>query len=246
MAKTNDAKEKLNERYQKDDIRLGMIVLCHGQFPTTISDNENDDDNDAALDDTEDTEKDLEKASAPTPKSSRLFRSFDVTSVTRSNNADSISTVALDLHTPWGSASVRRFFFHHGHPIIGNSAATRPIKTHRDKGLYMTLHTLAMDALDDGSKIQLARPEPDKFKLIRDREHRFWQRACDRRLEELTQAGLEGGQHVESYGKEPLAYILGEKVSAKRERERKGTPIESVLFEGRCFMAYGLKSTRHA
>ncbi|KAI8341856.1 S-adenosyl-L-methionine-dependent methyltransferase [Chlamydoabsidia padenii] len=213
MSKTKGAKEWLMEYYQKDEIKLGMIILCHGQVPPTGFDDSNTTVDTATDDvvamDAATVEDDLEKPTAPIPKSSRLFRSFEVTKVTRSNNSDSISTVKLGLRTPWGSPSVRRFFFHHNHPIIGNSAATRPVKTHKDKGLYMTLHTIDMYS-QHNNRIQLERPEPDKFSLIRDREHRFWKRACDRRLAELTQAGVEL-DHVESYGKEPLAYVLGEK-----------------------------------
>ncbi|CAO3582013.1 unnamed protein product [Absidia cylindrospora] len=258
MAKSNKAKDRLIERYKGNKVQLGMLVLCHGQVPPNLATMEYDTDKlpeeestapiskrqnatpNKKDDDNDDEDDDLDvDGDAVLEQGSKIFRSLNVTSVTRSNNSDYISTVELGLRTPYGSASVRRFFYNHGYTIIGNSAATRPIKTHKDKGLYMTLNKLAMDKLFDEScdeserngndedknddqptlpfPIQLTRNEPEKFKLTLEREHRFWKRAYERRLKELQQSGIEMDgasqslDYVESYGKEPLAYVLGSK-----------------------------------
>ncbi|KAI8079872.1 S-adenosyl-L-methionine-dependent methyltransferase [Halteromyces radiatus] len=215
IAKTQSGKERMIERYNQGAIQLGMQVLCHGQVPPNLStvaletdihgtDNNNDEEEEDVVDN---AVNDLSIASG-----TQLFKSFDVVSVTRSNNSDYLSSVRLQLQTPWSSAAVRRFFFHRGYTIIGNSAATRPLKTHKDKGLYMTLYSIKMDKLFEDGTIQVMRDIPDKFKFIVEREQRFWERACERRIKEMRQAGLDiSMDSVESFGKEPLAYTLGEK-----------------------------------
>lgn len=237
-----------------------MNIICHGQAPPSLetidstikkdttpllaeNDNDhsnnkkkkngNDSDSDSNDDDVDDmNEKDM-MTSTFNLTAKDLFTSYQIKEVTRSNNADYLSTITLGLRTPWSSSSIRRYFYHHGHTIVGNSSGTRPLKTHKDKGLYMSLLSVKMDKIiinnnqqvnnhnnnnndndDDSHCIHVVQKEPEKFQLIREREQKFWQRSIDKKLKEMKQAGLDDHPMdiIDNCGKEPLPYILGEKV----------------------------------
>ncbi|CAO3622717.1 unnamed protein product [Cunninghamella echinulata] len=243
IARSYQGKEYLIDKFNNGEIKLGMNVICHGQAPPTLeaiestirkdttipptnnnqekeddnnNNNEEEEEND---DDDDDMKEDMISTFNLTAKD--IFYSYQVQSVTRSNNADYLSSITLELKTPWSSSAIRRFFYHHGYTIIGNSSGTRPLKTHKDKGLYMSLLSITMDKLITDQQqqqqdrlISVVQKEPEKFRLLREREQKFWQRSLDKRLKDMQQAGLDIDNPmdiIENYGKEPLPYILGEK-----------------------------------
>ncbi|ORX61856.1 S-adenosyl-L-methionine-dependent methyltransferase [Hesseltinella vesiculosa] len=245
VATSQASKEDLSQKYMQGQIQLELHAICHGLVPedvlsrqpeppildgTTTLDNDHqlpsppatghvakrrrtltkDDFPDDDEENDDDDDDDIDRFGLQEQQTSPSMDAVRIHSVIRSNNADYLTTVVLQVHTPFSSGAIRHSFCHRGHPIIGNSNATRPLKTHRDKGLYMSLTRITLGSL------QLVHAEPDKFQLLRQREHRFWQRAYEKRLAVVQQSGKVVDDDLEwvenAYGKEPIAYLLGEKM----------------------------------
>ncbi|KAF7729327.1 hypothetical protein EC973_004583 [Apophysomyces ossiformis] len=222
VAKTAEARTLLLESYEASTIDLQMRVMCHGhvppdllsRLPNTIAPTP------APENLPENQEEDDEGEQAVTSTNAlQLIKRLNVVSVTRSNNADYITTLDLDMSTPLSSVGLRSLFFHHTpYPIIGNSTYTKFLKSSRDKGLCMSLLRISLNHPYTGEPIQIQANEPEKFELLRQREQKFWRRKIDQELEEMRKAGLEVDDakyfdelEISDRKKKPLAYVLGEK-----------------------------------
>ncbi|KAI9244186.1 S-adenosyl-L-methionine-dependent methyltransferase [Phascolomyces articulosus] len=230
IAKTEKAKEEINRQYQHGEINISIRTICHGRVPpdlleqleesmtttVTSSDNNTQDQKDKSQTTNEDQEEDQDLNRPITD----LLQSIAIVNITRSNHAEYLSTVDLAIRTPLAGAAIRKLMATQEHPIVGNSTYTRVLKSSKDKGLCMSTTHITLTHPITQETMTWHANEPDKFELLRAREHKFWRRRMDEKLETLRQAGVSmdasGGDefiddlYQDNNGK-PLAYVLGEK-----------------------------------
>ncbi|KAI7883009.1 S-adenosyl-L-methionine-dependent methyltransferase [Lichtheimia hyalospora FSU 10163] len=230
IATSDHAKQFLSQAYQQsEDFNVTMRVICHGKVPadlmstltstnlkplpvdpTTVVTTSNQD---------EEEEEEEEDNDNLTRSASEVVSDLRLVQITRSNNADYLSTLDLDLHTPFSSMAIRSLLFHQaGYPIVGNSTYTKYLKSSRDKGLCMSVMRLQLLHPTTHETMTWNATEPEKFELLRAREQKFWRRKLDEKLEALKKSGRitenqEQLDQVESGATtdKPLAYMLGEK-----------------------------------
>jgi HemK-like putative methylase len=184
--------------YSNNEIQVTMRVICHGFVPTT----------DMNTLFTPEINKKDEESEPIVP--GKIIKSINLVSQTRSNNSLFISTLDLDLVTPLFNGSLRRlFYFHSKHPIIGNSTFTKPLRVNSDKGLCASIIGISLRHPITEAQIQIQENEPDKFKVMRDREERFYQRKLKQESEEIAKAtAIDLSERKDG---QLLAYLLGQK-----------------------------------
>lgn len=205
-----------------------MRVICHGKVPADLlSTLKNStitppvDPTDVATTTNQEEEEDEEQVdnATLTRPASDVVSDLRLVQITRSNNADYLSTVDLDLHTPFSSMAIRSLLYHQaGYPIVGNSSYTKYLKSSRDKGLCMSVMRLQLIHPVTHETMTWDAIEPEKFELLRAREQKFWRRKLDEKLEALKKLGhvTENQQELDQVEsgaatEKPLAYMLGEK-----------------------------------
>jgi HemK-like putative methylase len=186
--------------YDNDRIQTTMRLLVHGFVPTTDI---------TKLFDPDSNKKDEDSEPIiPT----QVVKSISIVSQTRSNNAQYISRLDLELHTPLSSVLLRKlFYFHCQHPIIGNSNFTKPLKVNKDKGLCAALLAVSFIHPITKALISIKEEEPAKFGVMCEREARFYQNKLDRESEEIEKAGILPIDLEERKRGQLLAYMLGQK-----------------------------------
>ncbi|KAG2218765.1 hypothetical protein INT45_012985 [Circinella minor] len=235
IAKTEKAKDEINRQYQKGEMDLSIRAICHGRlFPdvldrikeqektTTIQEEVQQNNNEKSTkndynNDNDDQEDDQDNMNRPVTE---LLKSIAIVNITRSNHAEYLTTVDLAIQTPLNGAALRKLMATQDRPIVGNSTYTRVLKSSKDKGLCMTTNHIAITHPTTHERLSWNSNEPDKFELLRAREHKFWKRRMDEKLETMRKAGISmdasgGDEFVDDmYNEEngkPLAYVLGEK-----------------------------------
>ncbi|KAG1472733.1 hypothetical protein G6F56_001360 [Rhizopus delemar] len=196
VAKTEQVKQLLSDDYNNDKIDLCMRVICHGGILSadlsslfTLNDNQE------SLDPT------------------RLLKSTEIISLTRSNNAQFITTLDLQLHSPLSSLQLRKlFYFQSQHPIVGESTFTRALHVNKDKGLYASLIHMRFQHPVTHEPIDVRSEEPSKFKVMRERELKFYTKKIQREQEAMQKAGIVEPKEEG----ELLAYVLGQKEFCQR------------------------------
>ncbi|KAI7862674.1 S-adenosyl-L-methionine-dependent methyltransferase [Spinellus fusiger] len=138
-----------------------------------------------------------------------LIHSYTVHTVTRSNQANYLSSLSLSLSSPCYSADIRRLFYAAGCPIVGKSIYTRYLKSSSKKGLCMSLTRIHFLHPFTHLPIDVHTKEPGKFEHLRQREDKFWQKRRQEEQAQVKAAGRETVHRQDTY--EPLAYVLGEK-----------------------------------
>ncbi|KAI9311932.1 S-adenosyl-L-methionine-dependent methyltransferase [Dichotomocladium elegans] len=233
VTKSEEAKAYLNKAYKEgNDFDVTMRVICHGHVPADLLDilDDNDvqpsqptpDDEIAASKDGNNDDDDVMEEDTPTVAAKDLLKSLKIVQITRSNNADYLSTLDLGLRPPVSTIAIRSLFYYRSpYPIVGNSTYTKFLKSSRDKGLCMSVTQVRLVHPVTGKRMTWTASEPDKFELLRAREQKFWRRKLDEKLAALEKAGLlaaGSGQdnsaiddNQEEKGR-PLAYIVGEKM----------------------------------
>ncbi|GAA5806577.1 hypothetical protein HPULCUR_012116 [Helicostylum pulchrum] len=200
VAKTEELRDLLMKDYKEGNIQVTMRVLVHGSVSTVDI---------STLFQPEINKKDEE--SIPIIPND-VLKSISVVSQTRSNNAQYISRLDLDLHTPLCNAALRKlFYFHSEYPIIGNSNFTKPLKTNRDKGLCAALLEISFTHPISNTLIHVKEEEPAKFGVICEREAKFYQIRLDRENEEIKKSGLLPIDLEERKEGQLLPYLLGQK-----------------------------------
>lgn len=193
-------KELLQEEYKSDRINVTMRLLVHGYVPTMELDTLFSPDTNKKDDDTEPI------------NTAEVVKSINIVSQTRSNNAQYISRLDVDLHTPLSSVHLRKLFYYHSqHPIIGNSNYTKPLKANNDKGLCASLIKVSFTHPILKTTIDVKEEEPTKFTVMCEREARFYQNKIDRENEEIKKSGVLAIDLAERKEGQLLAYILGQK-----------------------------------
>jgi len=186
-------------------------IICHGAFRKP--------DTDAGVTD-ETTNQDnsyyLPGDSIPidnTGLDAEYLKSVRVVHLTQSNESGLISTLDITPRSPYLGVNIRRYLLSQGHPVVGDSGNTKPLKANRNKGLFSAVIKVEFKHPVLDKIITASFDEPAKFEQLRIRE----QRACVRRkaeeLEELRKGGVE---HVSTFDRKsdrPIAYQIGEKVS---------------------------------
>lgn len=186
-------------------------IICHGAFrkPNT----------DAAVVDYT-TNQDISYYSPgdsipidTTSLDSEYLRSIRVVHLTPSNEAGLISTLDITPCSPYLGVNIRRYLLSQGHPVVGDSGNTKPLKANRNKGLFSAVIKVEFKHPVLDKIIVASFDEPAKFEQLRNRE----QRACMRRkaeeLEELRKGGVEPVSSFDRKADKPIAYQIGEKVS---------------------------------
>ncbi|KAI8985977.1 S-adenosyl-L-methionine-dependent methyltransferase [Pilobolus umbonatus] len=200
VAKTEEVRDKLLKLYKEDEIYMIMRVIVKGHVSTHDMNQLFHAHKTRAVDHTANI--------IPTD----ILKSLDIISVTRSNHAQFISTLDLHLHTPISNSQLRQLFcFYSNHPIIGNSTYTKPLLINKDKGLYtaLTSMTFMHPVLD--TRVDVKMDEPTKFKGLREREAKFYERKIDKENNEIEKAGGLPIDIDDRDQGEPLAYLLGQK-----------------------------------
>ncbi|CAO3685440.1 unnamed protein product [Rhizopus stolonifer] len=143
----------------------------------------------------------------------RLLKSTEIVSLTRSNNAQFITTLDLQLHSPLSSLQLRKlFYFQSQHPIVGESTFTRALHVNKDKGLYASLIHMHFQHPITHETIDVRSEEPSKFKVMRERELKFYTKKIQREQEAMQKAGMVEPKEEG----ELLAYVLGQKEFCQR------------------------------
>lgn len=188
------------EEYKNDKVNATMRLLVYGFVPTV----------DISTLFNPDVNKKNEESEPIIP--TEVLKSISIVSQTRSNNAQYISRIDLELHTPLSSVSLRKLFYYHSqHPIIGNSNYTKPLKANRDKGLCAALLSVSLIHPILKTLISVKEEEPAKFNVMCEREARFHQNKLDRENEEIKKSGVLAVDLAERKEGQLLAYLLGQK-----------------------------------
>ncbi|KAI8363821.1 S-adenosyl-L-methionine-dependent methyltransferase [Choanephora cucurbitarum] len=191
VTKTENAKKLMLQLYNEDKIEMVMRVLCHGFVSDT----------DVSVF----FQADKSGLSAP----EKVVRSMTIVSQTPSNNSGHITCLDLSLHTPLNSVNLRRAFYSHSsHPIIGNSQFTCPLKVNSDKGLCTSLISISFTHPILNTSIVSIQPEPSKFKVICDREERFFNKKKEKQIEQLKEAGIDPDSLTEN---QIASYVISQK-----------------------------------
>ncbi|KAI9010994.1 S-adenosyl-L-methionine-dependent methyltransferase [Phycomyces nitens] len=217
IAKTQDIQKALLDIYESGNMTMGMSVMCHGEVPKDFLSSVPDLGNVSVLNNVDlmmenEDEEDLgiiARTRARPFDLESIIKSITVQIVTRSNQADHLSTLHLDLPTPLQNSEIRRLFYLTGYPIIGKSIYTRYLKSSSKKGLCMSLTHLGFIHPVTQQPLEFKVAEPLKFAHLRERETKFWQRRRDAEEEQLKYAGVDDVDRGDS--NKPLAYVLGEK-----------------------------------
>ncbi|KAL0073130.1 S-adenosyl-L-methionine-dependent methyltransferase [Phycomyces blakesleeanus] len=191
IAKSEKIQKALLDIYESGNMTMGMSVVCHGN---------NEDEEDLSV---------IARTRARPFDLESIIRSITVETITRSNQADYLSTLHLDLQTPLQNSEIRRLFYLTGYPIIGKSIYTRYLKSSSKKGLCMSLTHLGFVHPVTQQPLEFKNAEPVKFAHLRERETKFWQRRRDAEEEQLKYAGVDEVDRGDT--NKPLAYVLGEK-----------------------------------
>lgn len=193
-------RDALMNDYKNDAIQVTMRLLVHGSLPTVDIDT-------LFRPEMNKKEEDAEPI-VPTD----VVKSISIVSQTRSNNSQFISKIDLELHTPLSNCALRKlFYFHSDHPIIGNSNYTKPLKTNRDKGLCAALLAVSFIHPVTKAQIQVQEDEPSKFRIVCEREAKFYQTKLDRESDEIKKSGILPIDLEERKQGQLLAYMLGQK-----------------------------------
>lgn len=226
VAKSEVAKQVLAEQYNRAELGLTVRVICHGRVPADLLstlDQQRTNEAPAAEDDEDsDAEEAAGTGNAETTSTVQrkgdIVKSIHIIDTTRSNAADYLTTLDLDVCTPFTSTAIRSLFFHQTkYPIVGNSTYTKQLKASKDKGLCMSIIRVSLKHPVTHETMTWEVQEPEKFQLLRNREQKFWRRNLDQAIEELRKAGINttATEYLDSIEtsekKKPLAYILGKK-----------------------------------
>ncbi|KAI8387515.1 S-adenosyl-L-methionine-dependent methyltransferase [Blakeslea trispora] len=191
VTKNENAKQHMLQLYNKGEIDIVMRVLCHGFVEDT------------------DISVFFRSAEPDSVVPGKVIRSMTIVSQTPSNNSGYISSLDLSLHAPLNSVNLRRAFYSQSnHPIIGNSQFTCPLKVNSDKGLCMSLITISFMHPILNLPITITQPEPSKFKVICDREERFFNKKKEKQIEQLKEAGINPDLLTEN---QVASYVLCQK-----------------------------------
>lgn len=193
-------RDLLTTEYKQDKIQARMRILVHGYVPTVDI---------STLFQPELNKKD-EECEPIIPND--VLKSISIVSQTRSNHANYISRLDLDLHTPLCNSTLRKlFYFHSNHPIIGNSTFTKPLKTNRDKGLCVSLLEISFTHPILNTLIHVQQEEPTKFAVMVEREAKFYRLKLEREAEEIKKSGILPIDLEERKEGQLLPYLLGQK-----------------------------------
>ncbi|RUS32381.1 S-adenosyl-L-methionine-dependent methyltransferase [Jimgerdemannia flammicorona] len=230
---TSNISEILPTRYiSHDGTTTATIQAANGEDGEDGENNEDDKNNED--DENNEDGDDVDDKAANTPSTAAMtnpLRSFALVSTSRSNSSSYLSTIDVWPAAPATGLHLRRFFyFSTKHPIVGGSTYTKPLKSNRDKGLYLAVLEVNFGHPMKKDWVKVEKEEPAKFEIIRAREQRFWERKKKEEEDELKMAGVgyikfdgdeekggiyEGNEidRVEYDGAEniPVAYIVGEK-----------------------------------
>ncbi|KAI8979313.1 S-adenosyl-L-methionine-dependent methyltransferase, partial [Mycotypha africana] len=197
VSKTEEIRDLLMEEYRNNKIQVIMRVLCHGFVAN------------ADMSVLFDTDANKKETDAEPIDLKDVLKQVTVVSHTPSNNAQYISRLDLDLCTPLSSITLRKlFYFHSKHPIIGNSKFTKPLRL-SDKGLCASLIALSFSHPTSKKMISLHEEEPAKFRIMCDREAKFFKTRIEREEEEIMKSGIVDLERRKDG--ELLAYLLGQK-----------------------------------
>ncbi|KAH7030330.1 hypothetical protein BKA57DRAFT_227105 [Linnemannia elongata] len=209
VAKTRSMRATLLKMHNEGQFVRTFRIICHGAWKKP--------DEDAAAT-AENTSQDTTYYSPgecipidSTGLDAEYLESIRVVHLTPSNEAGLISTLDITPRSPYLGVNIRRYLLSRGHPVVGDSGNTKPLKANRNKGLFSAVIKVEFKHPLQDTVIIASFDEPAKFEQLRNRE----QRACVRRkaeeLEELRKGGVEPASTFDRKSDKPIAYQIGEK-----------------------------------
>ncbi|GJJ72855.1 hypothetical protein EMPS_05213 [Entomortierella parvispora] len=222
VAKTVDMRLKLLKMFRSGEISRTFRVICHGAWARPTIDDQGQQQQQQQQIPSADTSNasvdDLLGAGSVIPIDSTLedasfIQSIEVVQLSHSNEAGHLSTLEIRPSKASMGVNIRRYLMAAGHPMVGDSGNTRPLKANRNKGLMSAL--VKMEFLHPSKETQtvsVEMEEPGKFEQLRIREQKArLKRKADER-DELRRGGLEdAGENYDRKADLPIAYMVGEK-----------------------------------
>ncbi|KAG9072207.1 hypothetical protein KI688_006431 [Linnemannia hyalina] len=209
VAKTRSMRATLLKMHNEGQFIRTFRIICHGAWKKPDADA-------AATDEStrQDTTYYSPGGSIPidtTSLDAEFLESIRVVHLTLSNEAGLISTLDITPRSPYLGVNIRRYLLSQGHPVVGDSGNTKPLKANRNKGLFSAVIKVEFKHPLKDTTVVASFDEPAKFEQLRNRE----QRACVRRkaeeLEELRKGGVEPVSTFDRKSDKPIAYQIGEK-----------------------------------
>lgn len=151
----------------------------------------------------------------PTFEDASCIQSIKVVQLSHSNEAGHLSTLEIQPSKGFAGVNIRRYLMSAGHPMVGDSGNTRPLKANRNKGLMTALIKMEfLHPTKQGETVIVTMEEPGKFEQLRIREQKARQKRKADEKEELRRGGLEEtvGENYDRNADLPIAYMIGEKV----------------------------------
>ncbi|KAF9581790.1 hypothetical protein BGW38_001075 [Lunasporangiospora selenospora] len=202
VAKTKETHQSLLEMYKTGKITRTYRAICHGSWvspkDSAVKETDSDKDNRSAL-----PEKSTSEADS--------IRSIRLLQETNSNEAGRLSTLDIEVLSPYQGVNIRRHMLALQHPVVGDSNHTKPLKSNRSKGLMSALLSVQFVHPSTGQLICVEIEEPTKFEQLRQREEKAYSRRLNNDLEELRKGGLEAPEDYDRKSNKPIAYMVGEK-----------------------------------
>ncbi|KAG0278647.1 HemK methyltransferase member 1 [Linnemannia exigua] len=209
VAKTRSMRTTLQRMHNEGQLVRTFRVICHGAWkkkPDTA----------AAMFDENNSKDTIYSPGDSIPidttgLDAECLESIHVVHLTPSNEAGLLSTLDITPRSPYLGVNIRRYLMSQGHPVVGDSGNTKPLKANRNKGLFSALMQVEFKHPRLEMILHVSFEEPAKFEQLRNRE----QRACVRRkaeeLEELRKGGVEPASTFDRKSDRPIAYLVGEK-----------------------------------
>ncbi|KAF9150936.1 hypothetical protein BG015_007240 [Linnemannia schmuckeri] len=209
VAKTRSMRATLLKMHNEGQFVRTFRIICHGAWKKSNTDaaatNETSNHSDATYSPGDSIPINTSGLDA------EYLESIHVVHLTPSNEAGFISTLDITPRSPYLGVNIRRYLLSQGHPVVGDSGNTKPLKANRNKGLFSAVINVEFKHPVLGTTIVASFDEPAKFEQLRNRE----QRACVRRiaeeLEELRKGGIEPISSFDRKSDKPIAYQVGGK-----------------------------------
>ncbi|KAF9906240.1 HemK methyltransferase member 1 [Linnemannia zychae] len=207
VAKTRSMRATLLQMHNEGRLTRTFRVICHGAWmrpDISATDDEN------SAQDTTYSPGDAIPIET-TGLDAECLESIRVVHLTLSNEAGFLSTLDITPRSPYLGVNIRRYLMSQGHPVVGDSGNTKPLKANRNKGLFSALMQVEFKHPRLETIIHASFEEPAKFEQLRNREQRSCVRRKAEELEELRKGGVEPVSTFNRKSDRPIAYLVGEK-----------------------------------
>ncbi|KAJ3090830.1 hypothetical protein HK102_002524 [Quaeritorhiza haematococci] len=205
-AKTEVAKSNLEAGLSNGTVEMNCRAICHGNIAQSRGIEVG-------------SEFLIEETVQDHPATTRC----KVVSLSRTRNTESgwLSTVDVTpvILAPASRAQVRVHLESIGHPVVGSTKHTLPIKG-SDRNLFLALTKIKVSSQfsETSDPIVVEKEEPAKFQSLRDKEEKFWKKRMEEDLEVVQREMMKTGENslqasgdidIDTVSEKPVAYITG-------------------------------------